>query len=91
MNEVTESVYLYVIFCLLDKHRPPSLQEIADACHLSKTAVVRHLDKLDGAGKVKLIPRQTRGIVIGEVKPTLNALHTARERFFDNDVKGGNA
>jgi len=90
MNEVTESVYLYVIWCLLDKHRPPSLREIVDACYLSPTAVIRHLDKIEGMGRLELIPREPRGIVLGDVKPTLDALHRARERFSNDKEKGHN-
>jgi len=48
----------------LDNGYPPTLREIGTACHLTKTAVWYHLDRLDQMGIITKQPGKIRGITL---------------------------
>jgi repressor LexA len=61
---VTESVYNFVKAYIRQHTYPPTLREIADGCYLTPMAVTRHLERLEGEGKLKRAPGIPRGITL---------------------------
>ncbi len=43
---------------------PPTIREIAEGCFLSTSAVTRHLDRLEGEGRLTREPGRARAITI---------------------------
>ena len=65
-SQTTQNVYLF-IKDYIDKHTfPPSLREIGEGCFLSISAVTRHLERLEGEGKLFREPGHARGITLVE-------------------------
>lgn len=62
--DTTESVMKFIDAYVAEHTYPPSTQEIGDAVHLARTSVQRHLDRLEGAGRIRRIPGMARGITI---------------------------
>jgi len=61
-NHTTEAVYTFIKQYMEEWGLPPSQREIADGCYIARSAVVRHLDKLEAQGRIALIPGKSRGI-----------------------------
>ena len=61
---VTQSVYLFLKDYIKKHTHPPTLREIAEGCHLSPSAVTRHLERLEGEGKLFREPGRARGITL---------------------------
>ena len=60
----TQIVYVFVKDFIKKHTHPPSLREISEGCFLSISAVVRHLDRLEGEGKLRREPGRARGITL---------------------------
>ena len=63
-GKTTEAVYLFVKAYIKEHTFPPSLREIGEGCFLSMTAVTRHLERLEGEGKLFREPGRARGITL---------------------------
>lgn len=61
---VTQSVYVFIKDYVKKHTHPPTLREIAEGCYLSPSAVVRHLERLEGEGKLFREPGRPRGITL---------------------------
>lgn len=61
-NQTTEAVYTFIKLYVEDQGLPPSQREIAEGCYIARSAVVRHLDKLEAWERITLIPGKSRGI-----------------------------
>jgi DNA-binding IclR family transcriptional regulator len=48
----TQAIYTYILQCHERNELPPTMREIAEACHLPLTTVFRHLDWLEARGYV---------------------------------------
>ena len=60
----TERVYLFIKDYIKKHTHPPTLREIGEGCFLSTSAVTRHLDRLEGQGKLFREPGHARGITL---------------------------
>lgn len=60
----TLRVYLYVKSYIKKHTHPPTLREIGEGCFLSTSAVTRHLERLQGEGKLIREPGRARGITL---------------------------
>lgn len=60
----TQSVYKFIKEYVKIHTHPPTLREIAEGCYLSPSAVTRHLDRLEGEGKLIREPGRARGITL---------------------------
>ena len=59
----TQHVYQFIVeFIRLHGGYPPSQQEIAAACYMSRSTVQRHLDILAAHGRIIREERRARGI-----------------------------
>ena len=61
-TNTTERVYAFIKAYWQAHRLSPSQQEIADNCFISKSAVARHLDRLEGEGKIERVPFIPRSI-----------------------------
>jgi len=61
-SETTQAVYLFIKDYIEQHTYPPSLREIGEGCFLSLPGVVRHLDRLEGEGKIEREPGRARSI-----------------------------
>ncbi len=61
-NPTTEAVYAFIKHYIEEQGLPPSQREIAEGCYIARSAVVRHLDKLEARGWISLVPGKSRGI-----------------------------
>ena len=69
MEPMSERVYEFVCDYIAAHRRSPSLREIGRACNCSHTAIIRHLDRLEGLGWIEREPGQARSIILGERGP----------------------
>lgn len=60
----TEVVYAFVKAYIKKHTHPPTLREISEGCFLSVSSVTRHLDRLEGQGKLFREPGRARGITL---------------------------
>ena len=59
---ITESVYHFIRHYIEQHGYAPSQQEIADGCYLSRTNLIRYLDRLEAQGHIAREPGQPRSI-----------------------------
>jgi DNA-binding MarR family transcriptional regulator len=52
-NETTEAVYHFIV-TYMEAHDglAPSQREIAEACYIARSAVIRHIDRLEAWGRI---------------------------------------
>ncbi len=62
--DLTDQIFGFIARYIDQNGYPPSHREIAKACYLSRSGVVRHLDKLVEQGRVTREPHAARGIRI---------------------------
>ena len=67
-DEVTAKVWDFVSEYMSHKGFAPSYREIARECFLSKSAVVRHLDRLEAQGHIEREPNQPRSIRLVKIR-----------------------
>jgi repressor LexA len=60
-------ILTFITAYTLDNGYPPTLREIGAACHLTKTAVWYHLDRLDQMGIIIKQPGKIRGINVNSI------------------------
>lgn len=60
----TQAVYIFVKDYIKKHTHPPTLREIGEGCYLSISAVTRHLERLEGEGKLFREPGRARGITL---------------------------
>jgi len=63
-QDTTQAVYLFVKNYIENHKYPPSLREIGEGCFLSVAGVLRHLDHLEGEGKLYREPGRARSITL---------------------------
>jgi DNA-binding MarR family transcriptional regulator len=62
-NDTTESVYAFIIeYMKAHNGLAPSQREIAASCYLVRSAVLRHLDRLEAWGRIIREPGKARSI-----------------------------
>ncbi|MAU09963.1 MAG: hypothetical protein CL607_09100 [Anaerolineaceae bacterium] len=69
MQPITRKVYIFVRDYIHDNRRSPTLREIGNACYISHTSVIRHLDKLEGMGWLEREPNMPRSMRLGDLAP----------------------
>jgi len=74
-QELVEQVYRVIKQEIDEKGRPPSHQEIADACFISKGSVGTYLNHLERQGKIYREPNVARGIRLLEGKSEQTSEH----------------
>jgi DNA-binding MarR family transcriptional regulator len=57
-----ERVYAFIKAYIADKDIPPSIEDIATGVYLSRGGVLRHLDRLEGMGRLSREPGIPRSI-----------------------------
>ena len=62
--ETTENVYTFIETYWREYHLSPTQREIAEGCFISKSAVIRHLDRLEAQGRIERILNIARSISI---------------------------
>lgn len=61
-NETTEAVFAFIEQYIAKEDIAPSQREIAEACYLAPSAVLRHLDRLEAWGWIIRQPGKARSI-----------------------------
>ncbi len=61
-DEKEALVYAFICTHVAQYTRPPTIREIADGCFMSRSNVVRYLDKLDAHGFIARAAGKARGI-----------------------------
>jgi len=61
-NPMTEAIYAFIECYIKEQGIPPSQREIAEGCYLVRSAVIRHLDRLEAYGRITRIHNTSRGI-----------------------------
>lgn len=59
-----QPILTFILAYTLDNGYPPTLREIGKACHLTKTAVWYHLNRLNDMGIITKQPKRIRGITL---------------------------
>jgi repressor LexA len=62
IQATTDQIFRFIREFKATHGYPPSQREIAQACFLSRPAIVRHLDRLEIQGKIRREPGKARGI-----------------------------
>jgi len=69
-NDTTESVYRFITeYMNTHEGLAPSQREIAEGCYIARSAVVRHLDKLEAWGRIRHEPNKARSIRLPKNPP----------------------
>lgn len=63
-SETTEIIYDFIRKFIAERKISPSLREIADACYLGPSTVIRHLDRLEVARRITREPGTARSIIL---------------------------
>jgi DNA-binding MarR family transcriptional regulator len=61
-SDTTEMVYQFIVQYRDTYGISPSQREIAEGCYIVRSAVPRHLDKLEARGRIARAPGQARTI-----------------------------
>jgi DNA-binding MarR family transcriptional regulator len=62
-TQTTDTVYRFIVeYMNAHDGLAPSQREIADGCYIARSAVVRHLDKLEAWGRIIHEPNKARSI-----------------------------
>jgi repressor LexA len=64
MVDTTEQVYSFLCQYIEEHGYSPSIRDIALGCYIGRSTVIRHLDKLEGQGRISREPEQPRSIGI---------------------------
>jgi SOS-response transcriptional repressor LexA len=70
-QETTEAVYNFIIHYIHTNNYPPTTREIACACYLGTSTVLRHLDKLEAWGRITRHPGRARSIAVLTSTPSV--------------------
>jgi len=63
-HQTTEAVFVFIEQYIARESIAPSQREIAEACYLAPSAVLRHLDRLEAWGWIIRQPNKARSIRI---------------------------
>lgn len=63
-SDMTETIYDFIREFITERKISPSLREIADACYIGHSTVIRHLDKLEADGRITREPNTARSIIL---------------------------
>jgi repressor LexA len=63
-TQTAQQVYQFLQHYIQTNGYPPSQQEIALGCHLSRTSVVQYLDWLEAKGRISRALGRARGILL---------------------------
>lgn len=74
MDPLTLAVFRFIATYLHERSNSPTLREIGDACYISHTTVLRHLDRLEAYGWIEREPLRPRSIGLGPGAPALETL-----------------
>lgn len=66
MVDTTEQVYDFLCQYIEEHKYAPSIRDIALGCYIGRSTVIRHLDKLEGQGRISRELEQPRSIRIIE-------------------------
>lgn len=77
---ITEQVFAFICAYAKDHTYPPTLDEIAAACYIARSTVLRHVDRLEGEGRIERDPYISRGITIRVPCPDVDPSPAARDR-----------
>jgi len=61
---MTQTVFEFICRFVREHTYPPTLDEIAQACFIARSTVVRHIDRLEGEGRIARNPNISRGITL---------------------------
>ncbi len=61
---VADEVYRFIHAYKKAHGFPPSIRNISDGCLISRSNVIRYLDKLEARGRIKREPNIPRGITL---------------------------
>jgi DNA-binding MarR family transcriptional regulator len=62
-TQTTDTVYRFIVeYMNAHDGLAPSQREIADGCYIARSAVIRHLDKLEASGRIIHEPNKARSI-----------------------------
>jgi DNA-binding MarR family transcriptional regulator len=64
--ESTEAVYQFLKDYIRKHNFPPTVREIGESCHLARSTVMRHLDRLEAMGRITRQPGKARSITLTE-------------------------
>jgi SOS-response transcriptional repressor LexA len=64
LRQTTKSIFDFIDQYIVREGFSPTQREIADACHLTPQAVIRHLDFLEARGWIIREPGRVRSIRI---------------------------
>ncbi len=68
-DPVTRAVYEYIRDRIEQDSCPPTLREIARACYIGRSTLMRHLDRLEAYGAIYREAHIARGIRLGDREP----------------------
>jgi repressor LexA len=60
--ETADEVYSFIRDYIRVQGYPPTIRNISDGCHMSRTNVIRYLDKLEAERRIRRDPGIPRGI-----------------------------
>lgn len=66
-RETTEAIFAFIQQYIANEGIAPSQREIAEACYLAPSAVLRHLDRLEAWGWIIRQPSKARSIRIPRI------------------------
>lgn len=89
MSSTTEQVYDYIREQWETQQQVPTLREIAEACEVSKTTVIYHLDKLEGQGHISREPYKARSIRLTTTEESLDETVQAVYDYIQNAIDHG--
>ncbi|MEO8611651.1 MAG: hypothetical protein ABI690_27375 [Chloroflexota bacterium] len=61
-TDTTEMVYRFIVEYIETKGISPSQREIAEGCYVARSAVIRHLDRLEAWGRIIRDPNKARSL-----------------------------
>lgn len=66
---LTQTVFAFICRFVRENTYPPTLEEIALGCFIARSPVVRHIDRLEGEGRIARNPNISRGITLLDTCP----------------------
>ncbi len=71
LRQTTQSIFHFIDQYIAREGFSPTQREIAEACHLTPPAVIRHLDFLEARGRIIREPGRVRSIRIPKTTPRI--------------------
>jgi len=64
LEQTLQDLYDFIEGYICDHRYPPSLREIAAACYLGRSTVLRYLTKLEAQGRITRVEGKARSIAL---------------------------